>query len=467
MKSPSRIPLSPCDYLVFNHHLLMRHKRQGEYLALMVLDVGAHVEPERIRAALARAMIAHPVMMADLRVSLLTGRPYWRIPRNLEESAARAAELVHAGHDLRDAADWAARLQQMIDASLSCRWPFSPGPPLRLDQYLLPDGRTRFCLRWPHFLMDADGAQLFLREVARLDAPRTGPPSAPAEFASAHQPPGTAPLDVLAGCSLPARLRLLRRGLAAQRRDPAVKIGNLYPSLYPPAAAHRLLHRVYAPEQVRRMQTRAQQLAPPGPGLYARYLAACTFRVLDRLYAERAVSTDAYLMTLPRRVALPVREGGGPAVRPVWGNYLVPLTLTALRGHVGDRRALGEDLLRQYQSLLEDRADASLWAMMWAVSRLRVGMYQAMMRLERGFAPMASGFSFYGEIDPPVRTFGGAEVLNLFGAGLAATPPGWNLAFSRFRDRLNVSLTYNLPAVPDDLARRYLDDLEHEVFTAD
>ena len=460
---PSRIPLSPSDYLVFSHHHLMRRKLQGEYLALMMLDVEGHVEPDRVRNALTAAMTAHPTTLADICIPLLHGKPCWRIPARLDEAAGRAAGRAHTVDDLRDRADWAERLELLINERLAHRWSLTAGPPIRLDQYALPDGRTRFCLRWPHCLMDAEGAQLFLREIGRFDGHAAGcngrTEDIPPDLLHDHQT-----IDVLRGRSLRERVRLLRRALAAERVGDRMSIRSLQPRLHPPTSAHGLLHRCWLPEKVQRVRANAQADVPAGPALYTRYFAVCAIRALHRIYREHGVDTDAYVLTLPIRVTMPGAVSGEVFARPVCGNYLVAPILYGRRSQADDKHALGEELLLQFETFTKNRSDLSFWAMMWAASHLRVSTYQLLFDLRAGFVPLASGFSCYGEIERPVRSFAGAAVTNLWGAGLIATPPGWNLVFSRFQDRLNVSLTYNLPTVSADLARRYLDYIEAEVF---
>lgn len=466
MTLPRRIPLSPCDYLVYSHHRLMRRRRQGEYVAMMVLDAAGDIAPERVRHALAGALAAHPIMMSDVVVPAWRGRPCWQLPVQPAEAAERAAERAHSREDLRDSADWAARVEQLTAQRLAHRWTIATGPQIRLDQYALPEGRTRFCLRWPHFLMDADGAQLFLREIDRFDG---SDPAAAGGEAQALPPdvlPDHCPVDVLAGRSFGERLRLLRRSFVEVRSERKLVIRGLQPGLFPASTEHGLLHRSWTPEQVQRLHAKAKATIPAGTALYTRYLAVCAMRALHRIFGEQGVDTDAYQLALPVHVTLPGESKEGGRARPVCGNYLVALTLCGARAQAADKAALGGALLGQFESFAQNHADLSFWAMMWAASRLRAWTYQLLFDLRLGFVPLASGFSYYGELARPVHTFCGVPVTNLWGAGLAATPPGWNLAISRFADRLNLTLTYNQPAVSPELARQYLDYFEEEAFAA-
>jgi len=464
MSWPRRILLSPCDYLVFNHSRFMRHKQQGEYVCIMVVETDDHPEPERVRQALARAFVAHPIMAASLRVSWLYGRPYWAIPRLNEVDARIAAALAHRVIDLRHRDDCEEHVQASLDDSLSARWDHSRGPQLRIDQYTLPGRRTRFALRWLHFLMDAEGAQHLLGDIDRLD------PEAPQRLGDApgraEAPPSTGmrPVDPLQGLSRASRWRLAGRCLGRMRQPLGFEVKPLSPHIYPPATDHRCRLKTWERSQYEVIRGNAKRTTPPGPGLYARHLIGCTVRALDRVYASQGVTTEAYVLAVPFRTPLGPKDKPDVQPRPVHGNYLVPMTICVRRELAADRSALGEDVLRQYQDFTADRSDAMWSAMMWALGHMRLSMYQALLRLQLGFVPLASGFSCYGEIEPPLRQFLGGRVLNLYGGGVVASPPGWNLVFSRFDDLLNLCVTYPRPAVSDEVTKQYLRWIEEEMF---
>ncbi len=301
-------------------------------------------------------------------------------------------------------------------------------------------------------------------------------------------------IDVLAGRSFFEKVRLVRDGLAGKESSqkdeepltsvqaPAPRTGGRETAPKPPDEEmvvrqlvadpppafmeHRALHRFFSPEEVRAMQDRAKAVAPPGPALYARHLVACTIRAQHRLYQERGLSTDAYLVTFPVRVALPGRSGLSRHKRPFVGNYLASVILCARRETADDRRALGDAILRQINDFQEGHGDVQQWALMWAAAFLRPSMYQLVFRVSLGFERLTSGFSYYGEVVRPLRSFGGRPIVNFFGGGPLGSPPGLNPVFSKFADRLNLSLTWNRPAIADDVAKRYADLIRQEV-TAD
>lgn len=464
MKTHIRVPLSPCDYLVFNHNCFMRYKEQGAYTCLMTLEIEGHVKPERVRQALAGVFLAHPVMAASLRVSVVFGRPFWVVPMLTKSAAQLVAAVAHRFVDLRGQADAEERLRASMDDSFSAEWREASGPQIRLDQYAMPSSRTMFCLRWLHFLMDAEGAQRFFSEMDRLASGNAEASVRSVQGPSAATQAEYQAVDPLRGYSRLARWRLAGRCFQRLRQDYGPGAQPLHPRIFPPAVDHRCLLRSWSPDECQSIRANAQHTTLPGPGLYARHLLACTIRALDRVYARQGVTSDAYLLTMPFRMPLDRQADSSSSTRPVHGNYLVPLTICGRRALAENRSALGEDILRQYKRFTQEGDDVMWCAMMWALGHLRLSMYQALLRLQLGFAPLASGFSYYGEIEPPLRSFLGGRVLNQWGTGAVATPPGWNAVFSRCGDRLNLAITYARPAIPDALAEQYARWLEEEMF---
>jgi hypothetical protein len=454
-----RIPLNPCDYLFYAHHRLLERQAPGGYTALMCIDAEGHADPGRVRRAVQRVLLAHPVLMAGLKVGWVLGRPRWQTPARAEEAAARAASRACVHTDLRGVPDAEERLEQAGLDLQHRRWPLESGPPLRLEQYDLPGGRTRFRLCWPHLLMDAEGAQWFLSELGRADPGEQGhSPSTPVDG-----PADDRPVDVLRGHSLAGRLRLFRRGLSLQKSIGNIRATPLVRDDGGPVE-HRCLVRTWERAEVESLQAVARQVTPAGPALYARHLAACVLRALRRIYGEQGTITHTLVIPLPKSVSGGVGDGITSRGRSIVGNYLVSPNLRAEPGCIDDRAALGALILRQLQEYERNRADLAQWAAMWLASTMRVWMYDLVLRLPLGFNTLSSGFSYYGEITQPLRRIAGLTVTNLWGGGPMATPPGWNPTFSKFADRLNLSLTYNHPVVSGELAGRYLDLIEEEMF---
>jgi hypothetical protein len=442
----------------------------------MVLETEGHVGADGVREALAGALAAHPVTLAPLRISLLSGRPYWAAPVCADAAAGRAVGGAFSCDDLSQMcppgqgggadARWEEHLERLCLERYVPRWGLEGGANLRLEQYLLPDGRTRFRLLWPHFLMDAEGAQWFFREIDRCfgsrggRAEQTGDGAKRKETVEAALLPDGAAMDLLAGSSFLERVRLFRRGFSLQTDAKGLEISALASGREAAVESLGLIHRCWSARELEAIHAAAKGTTPAGPALYARHLAACVVRALHRLYGEQGARTAGYLITFPMRPA----GGRDLDVRPVHGNYLVSPVLCARRELALDRQALGESILRQLGEYRRRQGDSAQWAMVWAASFLRASYYDLIFRLPLGFERLSTGFSYYGEIGRPIRSFCGARVVNFLGGGPLGTPPGWNPVFSRWHDRLNLSLTWNRPQIADGLAARYAALIEAEVF---
>jgi len=463
MSVARRIPLNPCDYLYFAHHDWLRRTVQSGNIAFMMIDAEGHPDPDDIKDALAAAMLAHPVTIAKLKISLARGRPYWCIPRSLPQAAQRAAEQAYCYDDLRTSNDWQARLDQLCLQRYAPDWDLAAGPQVRFEQYALPNDATRFCIRWPHLLMDAEGAQLFLWEIERRHPSDSGAQSPQGGGLPPEIAPDDDTIDVLADHAVTQRLRWFRRGfsLSSDRKD--LQARPLFADADSKLTDFGLVYRNWNPEEVRQIQDNAKRTTPGGPALYARHLAACVIRALHRVYIEAGKETDAYLITLPLRVTLRDRHGNIRKKRPVPGNYLVSPTLCGRLDVVADKQALAADILHQLDAYRQADGDLVQWTLISAATHMRASWYPLLFQLPLGFETLSSGFSYYGEPIRSVRSLGGCKLTNVCGGGPLATPPGWNPTFSKFQDRLNLTMTWNRPAVPDDVANRYVDFIEQEI----
>jgi len=464
MPEPRRIPLNPSDYFFYSHHRMMQRRSEGGNIAFMMMDIDGHIDPDRMRSILRSLFLAHPVLMARLKISLLSGRPYWRLPDERDDAAGIASKEAYVFEDLRAADNARGCMTSLCQQRYLPGWNLTSGPQIRLEHYALPGKKSVFCLRWPHPLMDAGGTMWLLAELARIGEGDANATPNNALLSPDGPRPDHACIDPLAGFSMMKKFSLFLESFSTQRRHGKFNVNTLFENKPPPFRDQRFIHRHWDAESFQRVREHAKRSTPPGPGIYARYLAASVFRALHRIFSDRGVDTDAYMITMPMNIADLVASGSAPVPRPIPGNYLVSPTLWARRDIVEDKTALAEDIFRQFNTYLETQSPLKQWAMIWAASFARASVYQWLMRLPLGLEALSSGYSYYGEISRPLRDFCGAKVSNLWGASPLPTPPGWNPAFSKFGDQINLSLTYARPAIDDELARRYVDLIEEEAF---
>ena len=453
-----RVRLNPCDRLVYGHHLLLTRASAEGNTAYMVIDVDGHIDPAAFREALTRTLAQHPAAIGSLRISFPAGRPYWRLPPDTAAAARDAAQLSHSFVDWTNALDWQTRIDRLHPAGDEILWNHRTGPQVRFEQYALPNNRTRFYFRWPHFFMDAEAALWFLSQLGL----RGSDPSVreePNEFVSDD----SRTVDVLREFSWPRRIALALRGLTRSPAQVDLKFATLPCSPAVPKARHEVLHRHFTTEETGQVQAGAKRWSPAGPARYARFLAAGVLRAVYQLLAENGVAAEACCITMPLRVGISDPDSRILEKRPVPGNYLVTPLLAGRAVRLADRRAIGDDILSQFQDFISHRRNFSQWALMQAAAYVHAWTYSLIFKLPLRMPVLASGFSYYGEVREPLRTLCGARVVNVWGGGPITTPPGLNPVFSRFEDRLNLALTYDSSAVNEQMARRFLQLIEEEI----
>lgn len=453
-----RWPMNPSDCVFHALDFLLRRQGYPGGGTFMVLETSGVLDTAALAAALGGATAAHPVIMAAPRISRLRAWPYWGWD-------GRPVAPVCAVDDLTAERDWRGRADELCRARFAAGWDVDRAPQVRLEHYRGTGGEQRLCLRWPHALMDAEGAQLYLAELDRSAREPAGEgPTTSAAGRRPTLPADSARIDPLAAAGAVGRLRHLLHGL--HERAPRVDISGarLAAESQPPARPATVgarglcyLVRCWSPEASAEVRERARRIAPAGPALYARHLAACTLRAIARLHGEHGRPLPFCGLMFPMRLP-------GPAARPMRGNYLVAAALGVAPEVLADRRALAEALAEQLARYAARDGALASWSLQRLTAQLRVGQYRRVLERETARQPYATGFSYYGELDPPLRHMLGAPITNMYGGGVVSNPPGWNVTFSRFADRLNLVLAWPEGVFPEGAAERYAELIESELF---
>ncbi len=438
--------LNPCDCLfaAFDDQV----KRRGYRGSRMLLnwDLRGPLNSVRLAKGLQRAMEEYPWTAGTLTISRLRAWPYWRC-KDLRPTPALTC------YDLTQESDWPRKLEVLTEDFFNSGPNDGAPPQVRLAHFQGPDGRHRISMVYPHHLSDVEGAQHFLAEVNRLSADSPAPK--PSYLMEDHEP-----VDPLADHGVLQRLRMVMklRGTAppAHRLDGAALLDTL-PGRPVASRRERWIRRTWSPDRIERLRQNARKIAPPGPAMNSRYVAGCVLRAIWRIHEEHGRQLPYYATTFPVRV-------GGITRRPVIGNFLVSATLLVDAERIADRRAVAEDIAGQFTAFSEERQDLWSWSLLWLTSQLRTWQYRAFVRTVFSARPFTSGYSFYGEIDPPIREFVGATVTDFWGIALISIPPGLNPLFCRFGDRINFMIVWPEGSFPEAVVRRYADLIEEEVF---
>jgi len=413
---------------------MMRSRGQLGQSSLVVLKLRGEIDADRLRSALARMFAVHPLTGAALRIGLLWRRPYWVARDDPAGLAARACRF----HDMRNRDDWPRCAEVEFERGYSAQIDPREAPQTRLDCCAGPGGETLIGLHCSHAMMDAEGSQLFLAEMNRLDE---SPDSAlPADIL-----PDGQSVDPLAGMSLRERAALFRRMISHQQRfDGVPRQGLCHRHPSGPVTLGLRLARLER-DVAEQIEARARASGPAGRGIVARYAANCLIRSLHALYAAQNVDQPWYLVALPVGM-----RPAGP--RPVPGNYLSGAVLGSRRERVVDVRLLAADLLEQLDAFHAARIPQASWTSLQLFSHLWVWPYSKLVGSKWIASPISSGFSFLRDAGPSPRRFVGAELDCYWGFAPITAPPGWNPIVVAHDHCWTIGLTWARGYVDDSLA---------------
>jgi len=140
-----------------------------------VMELDGRIDPADLKAAILHVYQQHPVLGARQGMSWFWGRPVWRAPQEADviEAQARAA---YQYDDLRERDDAQSVVDDLCQQRYVAEWDLQRGPQMRFEHYDLPNDKTRLVIRWPHMLMDAEGAMWMLAQIdARSPGANTEP----------------------------------------------------------------------------------------------------------------------------------------------------------------------------------------------------------------------------------------------------------------------------------------------------
>ena len=297
--------------------------------------------------------------------------------------------------------------------------------------------------------MDGQGGYHVLRRLAgATNGDRSSDVSAGADAATLNM-------------SLLTRVSRAMNGYRAQRAVSRIQTRQPLTGSIDGVGRVRFARRLDASNSFETIATAAKRLTPPGPGLYARHLAACTIRALRRLYDSHGWTSPNYA------ISFPMRPGGLTAAAQPLGNYLVAAALKISHDIALDWPRLGEAIASQVNAFSKTGADLDQWALLWASSLMRPGQYHAMMKSSVAMTPLISGYSYFQAEDAnPIDRFLDRPIARMLFGGVVTIPPGWNPAFWRHGSRISMTLAWPMGFIADELAVEFADLIESEALGA-
>lgn len=425
-------PLDPTDAVLLATHETMRARGYCGLNIMLIADVEGPLETASVAAAAQRVGECYPALSARIRQSAVLGRALWRIAPGANLGSAIEFETSPA-RDADVEAPFRAALADAIDPS--------HGPQVKLIHVQIDERRHRLALRWPHYLMDTEGASCLLHE---LDCALRGAPPVLGR-------------DPRAVPAAPFRARWPRSMLRAwQSRARFVRFCfERQPRMVPkPDMESRLPNyrvRNLPAEFRQRMQEAARRRATPGPMLYTRWMLGAMARTYYDICTQRGRPREAYLfssvMSLPR-------EGPRPGVH---GTHVTVPWLRFRPRELISAAAADAVITRQ---LLRDHAARGAEADWCNARAIRWWPFPVVKRLMRHRLPPGAGCMSAYRFGEAITTLGDARITNLVNLGTAPGHPGWILLYNTYGVEMSIALTFFEDFLDRASVDEFLDRLE-------
>lgn len=412
------------------------------------LELAGRLDVAGLREALRALYRLYPAMQARLVHSHLSRHPAWRL-----DVESPDLERVVDVRELEPATE--PELQRRIEELLAGRLDLATGPPLRFVVFRgLPAGDF-VVMRWPHALMDARGGETILRELARLFEERSDPRT----LRSVGDESRT---DF--GALSPASLAQLARALFVRDRRPGRPADWREARLCSATTCSgqermRFFVRRLSPEQSADVRATATRVC--GFARVAEFVRACAVRALHEVTSAAGTAGHGYstlILAENRR-----RRDPGPVAHNIFSTMpvFVPAALAA------DRRAVADLIQEATAQLLRpgvmERQLAGLRLLGRMPTRTLARLIARGLRSGRSWLPM--GFSnspalplgFINLLARPLKSFCGAELVNLFGVRAASPLAGLGVNVVMMGARMNIAGVYVEPHVSDEVANAFLE----------
>jgi hypothetical protein len=403
----AEVPLTGCDAFFLALEDLMASGGQGRHTGLTVVELGEGFDITALRDAVRRFSLSHPLMHAKLCRSWLLGVPFWKTPEKLSPDAVPVLEQV------RD-----------IDRDAYCHKLLDSGGSHFLEIHILPCGKkTTLVTKWSHLLFDGRGAELALREIARL---ARNPSESRAPVASWGVPFPPPPGLFARWIGTRAFVRRHYEMKPADFRS----LGGASPRCG--AAAFRVVR--FSREESALLRERAMRLT--GGIFQMPYFFAATARAHAAVFEARGERPASFLSPVPVQARKP------KARHPIFQNQVTVLHFKLPASHIGDLEKSTALIQAQFEEAVRGGLESSAATMLWWMRRLPTGLYRRFLQSDTGGEIVSFFQSHTGDFLPDVRDICGASLEDGWHIPSVSQPPGSGIFFSEREGRLAATLSW-------------------------
>lgn len=393
------------------------------------LELRGRLDLEGFRRALAALYRRYPAVGARRDLSMLTGRPRWR----LGDPAPDLRRVLRV-HTVGPATE--TQLHRQIEQLFTTHLDSVNLPPVHFHIFRgLPRGDV-LVMRWSHALMDARGGFLILEALDRLFHRAPDPNT----VSSAGDELRDDFARILAQAAPQRRAKMVLERMTGSGAPDAVGV-QLDPGPLPPhLGPMRYLRRYLTPAQTHRAHENSRPVL--GSARFSDFLRACAIRAFHHLMPKPLAPGTLYTM----KALINHRNRRQGAV--CW-NLINALPIAVPARLAEDRALVAKLIRRQMAGHLAAETAIRQYAALRLLTRLPTAWVAALLKgdlsARRGAAPLRPSTTpslLLGVIGPfsrPMSTFCGVELLNYYSFGAVQPRPGLLVDVNVTEHGLNVT----------------------------
>ena len=432
--SAQRVPFQVADCFVLALDDFMHRTRQGGHVSQSVLELDRSPDATRLRHALERMLVKHPLLVARACRDWKTLLPYWSVPVPPAGGMPLALWKETGAADVIEEASPTPDARELLQNVMMQPLPQVEGfvCHARLDIVGLRTGGCLVALSWSHLLIDGKGAELFLAELGRLcdgiDLPN--------DARSPHR-------EIL---SLWMKFRKTRP--AMDHLTGLQETGT--PSLGGPTPRHgKGRYEVLALSAKESADVRAR-IESSGSALFPfTFYVACVARAHDRVFRQRGKEPAGY------GISVPVQTRKRGARGPLFHNHVAVLYFHPRREHLDTLAATTAAMKTQFAAMTRAKISESFDAVLDLMRRVPTWIFLWIIRAQFKGEICSCFHSYTGAFAPELTEFAGGRVTNAYHLPCLGTPPGTGIFVGERDDRINVTISWREGAL-DDSERRLM-----------
>lgn len=400
-----RIPLGGVDAFHLVNDRVMRARGLAGNHCLFTVAVDGRLDVQSLVRRLERAVALLPELRRRL-VATPAG-PAW------QETSARPVDLR-----VRTiaAADLDATLEALVDERVGGDHPWSV-------TLLRTETGDVFVWHWFHALCDAKGAERFVTWLG--SGGDGGPPDPPPP--EDREDSGARPLAKLDRKARLERTRAYGDHMLKHARTPIVSLASIGGKL----GRTRVVRVHLTADETRAFDKRVRERAKLAETSVMVFASA---RLFDALVRGRGLAPAQHLVPVP--LSLDPKAG---ATR-MFGNNLTMMTFALRRDDLADLGRAVATLGEQQRAIVKEKLDVGMLASLDFAKVVPAGIYHWF--LTRPFGGEMSSFVFSNPGAVSLTTFAGLPVNDAFALPSVATPPGFQVIFSRHGGRLSALVVF-------------------------